>query len=79
MELTIVPKRSIRCVKLNVKQCKVYRAVINDAFEAQFDYYDLTAEITTLESTTNSHALDHFCADHRNAVLESDPDAGGGK
>lgn len=78
MELTIVPKRTgLRIVKLNAKQCKIYKAVINDTFEAQFDYYDLTAEITPLESTTN-YGLDKFCMDHRNAVLESDSDAGGG-
>jgi hypothetical protein len=77
--LTIVPKKSnLKCVKINVKQCKVYRALINDTFEAQFEYYDLTAEITPLDSTTNSHALDQLCTDHKNAVLESDPDAGGG-
>ncbi|XP_021967944.1 transcription initiation factor TFIID subunit 2 [Folsomia candida] len=80
VELTIIPKKSnLRCVKLNVKQCKIYRAVINDTFEAQFDYYDLTAEITPLDSNTNGHALEHFCADHKNAVLEGDPDAGGGE
>lgn len=62
-----------------MKQCKIYRAVINDTFEAQFDYYDLTAEITPLDSNTNGHALEHFCADHKNAVLEGDPDAGGGE
>jgi transcription initiation factor TFIID subunit 2 len=80
VELTIVPKKSsLKCIKLNAKQCKIYRAVINDSFEAQFDYYDLTAEITPLDSTYNAHALDHFCTDHRNSVLESDSDAGGGE
>lgn len=80
MEFTIIPKRSnLKCVKLNAKQCKIYRALINDTIEAQFEYYDLTAEITPNDAPNNAHALDHFCLDHRNSVLESDPDASGGR
>lgn len=55
----------------------MYRAVINDTFEAQFEYYDLTAEVTPLDVPT-LNSLEQFCTDHKNAVLESDPDAGGG-
>jgi transcription initiation factor TFIID subunit 2 len=74
-----VPKKSnLRCVKLNAKQCKVYRVVINDAFEAKFEYYDVTLEVTPQDAEYNQQAISHYCLDHRNAVLETDPDVGGG-
>jgi len=79
VELTIIPKKNnLRYVKLNAKQCKIYRATINDKFEAKYDYYDLCMEITPRDADYNQHALNHLCLDHRNNVLETDPDAAGG-
>ena len=73
-----MPKQSnLRKVKVNAKQCKIYKVLINDTFEAKFDYYDLTMEIVQ-EGSSNQYILENFSADHRNAVLEHDPDAGGG-
>jgi transcription initiation factor TFIID subunit 2 len=41
VELTIAPLRdNLRNIKLNAKQCRIYRVIINDAFEAPFQYFD---------------------------------------
>lgn len=78
MELTLVPKKPyLKNVKVNVKQCRIYKVLINDSFEAEFDYYDVTQAISE-EYAVKNHSLENFATDHRNAVLECDPDAGGG-
>lgn len=41
VELTIVPLRdNLRHIKLNAKQCRIYRVCLNDTFEAPFQYFD---------------------------------------
>ena len=41
VELTIVPLRdTLRLVKLNAKQCRIYRVCLNDTYEAPFQYFD---------------------------------------
>jgi len=41
VELTIIPLRdTLRLVKLNAKQCRIYRVCLNDTYEAPFQYFD---------------------------------------
>ncbi|XP_023226768.1 transcription initiation factor TFIID subunit 2-like [Centruroides sculpturatus] len=45
-ELTIIPSRNdLHRIKLNCKQCRIYKICINDLFEASFTYNDPTLEI----------------------------------
>jgi len=78
VELTLVPKKpNLRKVKLNSKQCRIYKILLNNKFEAKFDYYDLTQHIIPPE-TTQQFTTGQFADFHRDAVLEGDPDAAGG-
>lgn len=53
MELTIIPtKNKLKAIHLNVKQCRVYRVVINDTIEAQFHYFDPFLDICQDDKTT---------------------------
>ena len=41
VELTIAPLQDkLTNIKLNAKQCRIYRVIINDVFEAPFQYFD---------------------------------------
>lgn len=41
VELTIIPLRdTLRLIKLNAKQCRIYRVCLNDTYEAPFQYFD---------------------------------------
>ena len=53
MELTIVPtKENLRLIRLNSKQCRVYRVVLNDDNEATFNYYDPFLDVCQDDSKT---------------------------
>lgn len=41
VELTLIPlKDNLRFIKLNAKQCRIYRVCLNDTYEAPFQYFD---------------------------------------
>lgn len=47
VELTIIPlQNNLRFIKLNAKQCRIYRVTVNDNIEAPFQYYDPFIDIT---------------------------------
>lgn len=53
MELTIVPLRdNLRHIKLNAKQCRIYRVSLNDTYEATFQYFDPFLDICQGDTTT---------------------------
>lgn len=33
-------RETLRYIKLNAKQCRIYRVMLNDTYEAQFHYFD---------------------------------------
>lgn len=72
-QLEILPqKSSLKTIKLNCKQCKVFQIMINDFYECQFDYCDPTLEICTKD---NKHRnLDTFTKNHSDAVGSTDPE-----
>lgn len=50
-ELTIVPtKDNLRHIKLNAKQCRIYRVLLNDTLEAPFQYFDPFLDICQADS-----------------------------
>ncbi|KAJ4440026.1 Transcription initiation factor TFIID subunit 2, partial [Periplaneta americana] len=78
VELTIAPLRdNLRNIKLNAKQCRIYRVVINDAFEAPFQYFDPFLDIC--QGDTKQRSLEVFSTSHLAAALQIDPDNNAGE
>lgn len=47
VELTIIPlKNNLKFIKLNAKQCRIYRVTVNDNIEVPFQYFDPFVDIT---------------------------------
>uniref|UniRef100_A0A6I8S9I2 Transcription initiation factor TFIID subunit 2 n=1 Tax=Xenopus tropicalis TaxID=8364 RepID=A0A6I8S9I2_XENTR len=77
VELTICPMvTSLNRIKLNSKQCRIYRVRVND-LEAAFIYNDPTLEICHHESKQRN--LNYFSNTYAAAVTAVDPDAGNGE
>lgn len=53
VELTIVPtKDHLKSIRLNAKQCRIYRIVLNDTVEATFQYFDPFLDICQSDAKT---------------------------
>lgn len=51
--MTVVPLRdNLRHFKLNAKQCRIYRVVLNESYEAQFQYFDPFLDICQADTET---------------------------
>ncbi|CAH1119125.1 unnamed protein product [Phaedon cochleariae] len=78
VELTVVPLRdNLRMVKLNAKQCRIYRVSLNDHYEAHFQYFDPFLDVC--QSDTDTRSLDAFSSHHLAAALKVDPDNSSGE
>ncbi|KAL1132516.1 hypothetical protein AAG570_010471, partial [Ranatra chinensis] len=78
VELTIVPlKDNLRIIKLNVKQCRIYRVCLNDVYEAPFQYFDPFLDIT--HGNEKQRSLEYFSGAHLSAAMQTDPDNNGGE
>lgn len=78
VELTIVPcSNTLYTIRLNAKQCKIFRVVLNDYQEAQFQYYDPLLDIC--KSDPKTRALDQFSKLHLEATERVDSDHNGGE
>lgn len=52
-ELTIVPVReTLKYIKLNSKQSRIYKVILNDTYEAQFHYFDPFTDICQNDPAT---------------------------
>ncbi|XP_071965911.1 transcription initiation factor TFIID subunit 2-like [Antedon mediterranea] len=77
-ELHIVPlKPGLNKIKINSKQCRVYRVCINDYWEASFMYNDPTLEIC--QSDSRQRNLNFFSGCHYDAVSSVDTDKNNGE
>ncbi|XP_049585994.1 transcription initiation factor TFIID subunit 2 isoform X1 [Syngnathus scovelli] len=77
VELTIIPTvANLNRIKLNSKQCRIYRVRIND-LEASVIYNDPTLEVCHSESKQRN--LNYFSSAYTAAVSAVDPDAGHGE
>ncbi|KAG8304477.1 Transcription initiation factor TFIID subunit 2 [Homalodisca vitripennis] len=77
-ELTIVPlKDNLRFIKLNAKQCRIYRVCLNDVYEAPFQYFDPFLDICQGEN--NERSLEQFSPAHLYAANQIDPDHAAGE
>lgn len=78
VELTIVPlKDNLRVIKLNAKQCRIYRVSLNDVYEAGFQYFDPFLDIT--HGDEKERTLEQFSPAHYSAAVQTDPDNNGGE
>ncbi|XP_076462232.1 transcription initiation factor TFIID subunit 2-like [Babylonia areolata] len=78
VELTIHPLRAdLRQIKLNCKQCVIYQVIINDQWEAEFQYNDPTLEIC--QGDAKQRNLDHYQSCHLSAMTSVDPDSSNGE
>ena len=47
VELTILPLRdTLRSIRLNAKQCRIYKVYLNDNHEVPFQYFDPFLDIS---------------------------------
>ncbi|XP_067013693.2 transcription initiation factor TFIID subunit 2 [Anabrus simplex] len=77
-ELTIVPlKDTLKHIKLNAKQCRIYRVLLNEVLEAPFQYFDPFLDIS--QGDAKQRSLDYFSTSHLNAALQIDPDCNAGE
>ncbi|GLH06390.1 Transcription initiation factor TFIID subunit 2 [Gryllus bimaculatus] len=77
-ELTIVPlKDNLKTIKLNAKQCRVYRVLLNDTYEAPFQYFDPFLDIC--QGDPNQRSLEYFSNSHLSAAQQIDPDNNAGE
>ncbi|XP_054290180.1 transcription initiation factor TFIID subunit 2-like [Macrosteles quadrilineatus] len=78
VELTIVPLRdTLRFIRLNAKQCRIYRVCLNDTYEAPFQYFDPFLDIC--QGDSNERSLEHFSPSHLHAANQIDPDHANGE
>ncbi|XP_043273259.1 transcription initiation factor TFIID subunit 2 [Venturia canescens] len=78
VELTIVPLRdSLKVVKLNARQCRIYRVCLNDTFEAPFQYFDPFLDIC--QGDGKQRSLEFFSNLHLAAAQRVDPDNNAGE
>ncbi|KAI4499551.1 hypothetical protein M0802_005447 [Mischocyttarus mexicanus] len=73
VELTIVPLRdTLRLVRLNAKQCRIYRVCLNESYEAPFQYFDPFLDIC--QGDGKQRALEVFSNLHLSAAQKVDTD-----
>ncbi|KAK0171350.1 hypothetical protein PV328_009091 [Microctonus aethiopoides] len=78
VELTIVPLRdNLRIVKLNARQCRIYRVSLNDSVEAPFQYFDSFLDIC--QGDNKQRSLEAFSSLHLAAAQKVDPDNNAGE
>ncbi|XP_055702172.1 transcription initiation factor TFIID subunit 2 [Phlebotomus papatasi] len=78
VELTIVPTSDrLRLLRLNAKQCSVYKVSLNDTYEAKFFYFDPFLDIC--QSDTKTRSLETFSKLHLAAAQKVDADLNAGE
>lgn len=45
-------RETLKYIKLNAKQCRIYKVILNDTYEAEFHYFDPFTDVTQNDSST---------------------------
>ncbi|XP_015121942.1 transcription initiation factor TFIID subunit 2 [Diachasma alloeum] len=78
VELTIVPLRDrLLKIRLNARQCRIYRVCLNDTLEAPFQYFDPFLDIC--QGDEKQRSLEFFSTMHLAAAQKVDPDNNSGE
>ncbi|CAB3360242.1 Hypothetical predicted protein [Cloeon dipterum] len=79
-ELTIIPlKDNLRYIYLNAKQIRVYKILLNNTYEVQFQYFDPFLEVYQTDENNDKKSLDNFSPAHLKAAQATDSDRGLGE
>jgi len=78
-ELTLVPIRETTKVRLNCKQARIYRVVVNDTIDCNFSYHDPTLDVCQEDSKSRQKTVDIFSGAHITACNATDSDRGHGE
>uniref|UniRef100_T1GNN3 Transcription initiation factor TFIID subunit 2 n=1 Tax=Megaselia scalaris TaxID=36166 RepID=T1GNN3_MEGSC len=80
VELTVVPTReNLQFLKLNAKQCTIYKVILNDVCEAEFYYYDHSWTYVEMMLKSRKKSLETFYKSHLKAAEAVDPDLNSGE
>ncbi|XP_052776335.1 transcription initiation factor TFIID subunit 2-like isoform X2 [Mya arenaria] len=80
VELTIYPLRAdLREIKINSKQSRIYRILVNGSWECKFWYSDPTLEAVQKEEQTRTRSLDNFEKEYLSGLNSVNPDFGNGE
>lgn len=77
--MTVVPLRPFTKIKLNCRQAKIYKILLNDFIECNYSYHDPTLEICQDEGKYKQKSVDLFANSHFEAVAATDPDRNRGE
>lgn len=73
------PLREVTKIKINSKQAKIYKILLNDTVECNFAYHDPTLEVCQDEAKSKQKSVDLFAAAYFDAVSATDPDRAKGE
>lgn len=80
VELHVIPLKSdVTKIKINCKQCRIYRLVLNEHIECSFNYSDPSIEICQDEVKAKQKSVDIFSVAHYNSITSVNPDRGKGE
>uniref|UniRef100_A0AAG5D466 Transcription initiation factor TFIID subunit 2 n=1 Tax=Anopheles atroparvus TaxID=41427 RepID=A0AAG5D466_ANOAO len=78
VELTIVPTSDwLPVIRLNCRQCRIYRVILNDSYEADIHYFDPFQDICQEEKKNKT--LEFFSKCHLDVARKTDPDLNKGE
>ncbi|XP_053673216.1 transcription initiation factor TFIID subunit 2 [Anopheles nili] len=78
VELTIVPTSDwLPVIRLNCRQCRIYRIIIDDSYEAGMHYFDPFQDIC--QGETKNKSLEFFSKSHLDVARQTDPDQNKGE
>ncbi|XP_049545880.1 transcription initiation factor TFIID subunit 2 isoform X1 [Anopheles darlingi] len=76
--MTIVPTSDwLPVIKLNCRQCRIYRVILNDSYECEYHYFDPFQDICQDEKKNKS--LEFFSKSHLDVARKTDADQNGGE
>ena len=78
-ELTLVPVREFLKIRLNCRQAKIYKIIVNDSIDVNISYHDPTLEVCQDDAKYGKKSVDQFSQAHIAAVSATDPDRGHGE
>ncbi|XP_035914458.1 transcription initiation factor TFIID subunit 2 [Anopheles stephensi] len=78
VELLIVPTSDwLPVIRLNCRQCRIYRVILDDSYEAEIHYFDPFQDIC--QGETKNKSLEFFSKSHLDVARHSDPDQNKGE
>uniref|UniRef100_A0A182VCN1 Transcription initiation factor TFIID subunit 2 n=1 Tax=Anopheles merus TaxID=30066 RepID=A0A182VCN1_ANOME len=78
VELLIVPTSDwLPVIRLNCRQCRIYRVILDDSYEAEMHYFDPFQDIC--QGETKNKSLEFFSKSHLDVARQTDADENKGE